>query len=111
LKKPEFICSTIIGTVLIWLVIFGAIDTYSFFQDKETYGRVHQLDMTKAGFDWDYVLGNVFTITIGFIGLAIIISRIVRPKNQIIEKLNLGLIGLALVALVYGLVRLFLDLI
>lgn len=105
MKKLEFIFSTIIGTIFLWLLIFGTIDIYSFRQDKETYARVHHLEMDKKGLEWDYLRGNILAISIGIVGLGIVLSRIAKPENKIIGRLNAWLIGLSLLALLYGLVR------
>jgi hypothetical protein len=80
-------------------------DIFNFLDDKETYSKVHHLDINKKGFEWDYIQGNIILISIGLMGLVIIGLRIAKPKNNGIKKVNLGLIGLFFLMLTIGLIR------
>jgi hypothetical protein len=105
LRKIEFILTALIGTILLWGTVLGTLDIFNFLDDKETYSKVHHLDMSKKGFEWDYLQRNVLLISIGLIGLTIIGLRLSKPNNNGIKKMNFGLIGLTLLFTVVGLIR------
>ena len=109
LKKAEFILTTIIGTILLWVTVFVTIDIFDFLDDKETYSKVHHLDMNQKGFEWDYLQRNILLISIGLLGLIVIGLRFTKPNNNGIKKINFGLIGLILLTATIKLVRLLMS--
>jgi hypothetical protein len=85
------------------------MDIFAFLNDKGAYTEVHNLDIKKKGFEWDYIQGNILLISIGLLGLLIIGLRFKRPNNNKIRNINFGLIGLFILTVTIGLIRFLRD--
>jgi hypothetical protein len=81
----------------------------NFMNDKETYSKVHHLNMNKNGFEWDYFNGNILLIAIGVAGLTVIGLRLAKRSNNIIKRMNYGLIGIFLLIIAYRLIEFSLN--
>ena len=98
----ETILTGIALSFLLMTFLAIPIDIISFYGDKETYAKVHNLNMNKEYLEWEYLSRWLYVLGVIIIGLTITTLRLTKRKNKTIQKIYWGFLGLFFGSIVYG---------
>lgn len=85
LEKPF---SWIAAALLFLIAVAIPFDIVGFYNEKEMYASVHQLDKNQPNWEWQYLQRDVFLIIFSLIGLTIITLRLIKHDNRILKIIN-----------------------
>lgn len=105
LDKIEQTAMIIAAGLLLFTAILLPADLVGFFDEKEMYAAVHQLDTTQSNWEWQYIQTHFYIGVFVLTGLTIITLRWVKRNSRTIRTLNLSSLLFFFVTLIVGFVN------
>lgn len=86
----ENIAMCVAAALLLLFAFLIPVDIAGFYNEKETYAWVHQLDTTQANWEWQYIQGSFYLSVFVLIGVTILLLRWLKRDNRIIKIVNVS---------------------
>jgi hypothetical protein len=101
-RTIELLLTTLGLIFFIICLILIPVDILSFYEDPETYGKVHHLGSPE---NWatSYLMGWIYPGLFILIGVVVTFLRLIKRENRLIRKINIAFLGATILIFTIGL--------
>jgi len=86
--KLELILTGVAGVLVLIVMVVMPIDIIDFYENKETYAMVYQLNTQNENWELEYLSRWIYIGAPAVVGLIIMTLRIILKNNEMIRKMN-----------------------